>query len=440
VQPLLGLAYSAATESAQAVTELLGHHGERSNRTDEAKWLRAVRDRSGLLARYREWATTHRSRDRPLLWIHAPSVGEGLQARPILERLRANRPDLQIAYTFYSPSARPFADALRPALADFTDYLPFDTVAGANAALDALAPTALIFSKLDVWPVLVDRAATRHVRLGLISATLAPSSSRLNPIARAVLSDAYAHLDAVGAIAEGDATRLATLGVRPSTITVTGDTRYDQVWSRAHAAKAAHGDHSDRPRPIHSNQRVLVAGSTWPSDESVLLDAWRTTPNRPTLVIAPHEPTPAHLAAIERWAATAGIPTARLGAPTADRAELVIVDRLGVLGDLYGTADMAYVGGAFHAAGLHSTLEPAAFGVPVLFGPRYQASRDADLLIAAGAAHSVANRGDLIRWLTLWVADDTARRAAGQRAQDVVRQGLGAADRSVALIARLLGG
>jgi 3-deoxy-D-manno-octulosonic-acid transferase len=421
VQPLLGLAYSAATNAAQTVTELLGRHAERS--TDEAKWLRAVRDRSGLLARYREWAATHRAHDRPLLWIHAPSVGEGLQARPILERLRANRPELQIAYTFYSPSARSFADSLRPTLADFTDYLPFDTVAGANAVLDALAPTALIFSKLDVWPVLVARAADRHVHLGLVSATLAPSSSRLNSIARAVLGDAYARLDAVGAIAEDDATRLASLGVRPSTITVTGDTRYDQVWSRAQ-------------KTTHSNQGVLVAGSTWPSDESVLLDAWRNTPNRPKLIIAPHEPTSAHLAAIERWAAAAGIPTARLDAQVA---ELVIVDRLGVLGDLYGIADMAYVGGAFHAAGLHSTLEPAAFGVPVLFGPRYQASRDATLLIAAGAAHSVASQGELTRWLTLWSTDDATRRTAGQRAQDVVRQGLGAADRSVALIDRLLG-
>jgi 3-deoxy-D-manno-octulosonic-acid transferase len=431
VYRLLGPAYSAATTAAQAVTDVLGRYGggERSDRSDEPKWLRAVRDRRGLLARYREWAATHRSRDRPLLWIHAPSVGEGLQARPILERVRANRPDLQIAYTFYSPSARPFANSLRPALADFSDYLPFDTVAGADAALDALAPTALIFSKLDVWPVLADRAAARHVRLGLASATLAPSSSRLNPIARAILHDAYARLDAVGVIAEGDATRLATLGVRPSTITVTGDTRYDQVWSRAHATP---------PRPRYSGQTVLVAGSTWPSDESVLLDAWRGTPNRPKLVIAPHEPTPAHLAAIERWAAGAAIPTARLDAPNADRAEIVIVDRVGVLGDLYGIADMAYVGGAFHAAGLHSTLEPAAFGVPVLFGPRYHASRDADLLIAAGAAHSVADRGQLIRLLTLWVTDDAARRAAGQRAQDVVRQGLGATDRSVALIERLL--
>jgi 3-deoxy-D-manno-octulosonic-acid transferase len=430
MHPALRLAYSTTTNSVQAVTELLGRYGERADGADQAKWLRAVRERRGLLARYTAWGAAHRSRDRPLLWIHAPSVGEGLQARPILERVRANRPELQVAFTFYSPSARSFANALRPTLVDFTDYLPFDTVAGADAALDALAPTALIFSKLDVWPVLVARAADRRVRLGLISATLAQSSSRLGPIARAFLRDAYAHLDAVGAIAPEDATRLATLGVRPSTITVTGDTRYDQVWARAHAG------HPQRRFP---NQRVLVAGSTWPSDESVLLDAWRNTEHRPKLVVAPHEPTPVHLAAIERWAAHAGIPSARLDTPGADQAEIVIVDRVGVLGDLYGSADIAYVGGAFHAAGLHSTLEPAAFGVPVLFGPRYQASPDAERLIAAGAAHGVADRVELTRWLERWATDDAARGAAGQRAVDVVRQGLGAADRSFALIDRLLG-
>jgi 3-deoxy-D-manno-octulosonic-acid transferase len=374
--------------------------------------------------------------------MHAPSVGEGLQARPVLELLRTpgptleplRTPDLQVVYTFFSPSAETFARTLlQTGLADFTDFLPFDTVPAANAILDALDPTALVFSKLDVWPILVQRAAARGVRLGLISATLSASSSRTTGLARALLSDAYARFDTVGAIDQADADRLVTLGVRPDVITITGDTRYDQVWARSHPIL-------DREFSWNDTRLTIVAGSTWPSDERVLLPAWRQAVPKARLVIAPHEPTQAHLSAIEAWARAADVRYARVDDPDAAAADLVLVDRVGVLGDLYATADIAFVGGAFHAAGLHSTLEPAAFGVPILFGPRYYASRDAAVLLAAGAARSVPTIADLAAQIREWATDDSARRDAGSAAREVVRQGLGAAQRSAAIVGRLLTG
>ena len=136
------------------------------------KLLRTFAARRGLRGRYAAFA---RSPNRPLLWMHAPSVGEGLQARPVLELARARLPDAQIAYTYFSPSAERFAQSLD---VDFRDVLPFDARTDARAALDALAPTALVFSKLDVWPTLARESARRGVRLGLISATLAGGSSR----------------------------------------------------------------------------------------------------------------------------------------------------------------------------------------------------------------------------------------------------------------------
>jgi 3-deoxy-D-manno-octulosonic-acid transferase len=116
---------------------------------------------------------------------------------------------------------------------DFRDYLPFDTPGDARTALDALAPTALVFSKLDVWPVITRAARARGVKLGLISATVSRGSSRRSRAATNLLRDAYASLDAVGAVDDADADRLVQLGVRPRVISITGDTRYDQVWLRA---------------------------------------------------------------------------------------------------------------------------------------------------------------------------------------------------------------
>src|SRR4029077_15892242 len=130
------------------------------------KLARGLEGRRDLTARLSDWATTHRDPRRPLIWIHPPSVGEGLQAKPVLEMLRSSHPDWQLAYTFFSPSAERLARSLP---ADVADYPPWDPPAGVPAALDALKPTALVFSKLDVWPELTLGAATRGVKLGLIS-------------------------------------------------------------------------------------------------------------------------------------------------------------------------------------------------------------------------------------------------------------------------------
>jgi 3-deoxy-D-manno-octulosonic-acid transferase len=119
---------------------------------------------------------------------------------------------------------------------------------------------------------------------------------------------------------------------------------------------------------------------------------------------------------------------------------VVLVDRVGVLGDLYALADAAYVGGGFHAAGLHSVLEPAAFGAPVLFGPRHTNSRDAGLLLEAAGGAMVPDVSTLIATLSTWIIDAPSRDEAGARARILVQNGLGAAERSWALVAELLDG
>jgi len=156
------------------------------------------------------------------------------------------------------------------------------------------------------------------------------------------------------------------------------------------------------------------------------------------LIIAPHEPTPAHLGSITDWARRSGISAAALSSTMAAATDVVIVDRVGVLGDLYSLASIAYVGGGFHPAGLHSVLEPAAFGAPVLFGPGYQMSRDAALLLQTGGAVSVADERTMVTGVTRWLRDEAKRKEAGENARALVREGLGAADRAFDIVARLL--
>jgi 3-deoxy-D-manno-octulosonic-acid transferase len=423
MSPPLRIGYEGVAQLARALAAIVP--------PSRHKLLQTFAARRGVRARF---AAFERGVGTPLLWMHAPSVGEGLQARPVLELFRARAPRTQLAYTYFSPSAARFAEALD---VDFRDVLPFDTIGDARVALDALDPTALVFSKLDVWPTLAREASRRGSRLGLVSATLAAGSSRSGGFASALLRDAYARLDAVGAISADDAQRLVSLGVRAANVRVTGDTRYDQVWARAEAADPGSG----LLAPLRSDRATLVAGSTWPADERPLLEAWARLRRRipdARLIIAAHEPTPAHLAPIDRWCERSGLRGAHLGDAASADADVIVVDRVGVLGDLYALADVAFVGGGFHDAGLHSVLEPAAFGAPVIFGPQHRNSRDAALLLDAGGAVTAGDAWSLEAALEYWLTDVDMRRAAGDAARAVVRKGLGAAERSYALVAELM--
>jgi 3-deoxy-D-manno-octulosonic-acid transferase len=410
----------------------LAHALVRAVPAGNSKFRRGLSARRGLVERYQRWSSTSRDTARPLIWFHAPSVGEGLQAEPVIELLRRRRPDVQIAYTFYSPSAEQFAQSLN---ADFTEYLPFDTVANAKSIIAALRPNAIVFSKLDIWPAFTEEAASAGIPVGVISATLTESSGRRGVLARAFLADAYRAIDSVGAIDDKDAEHFREAGVRPDRIRVTGDTRYDQVWARAQRPP------STLVQSMRSSRPTLVAGSTWPSDEAHLFRAWSKVRDKipdARLVIAPHELAAAHFASVERWARGRALRLARIDDRDAPDADVVLVDRFGILGDLYALADVAYVGGAFHSAGLHSVLEPAAFGAPVLFGPRHDRSRDAAKLIEAGGGAAVTGDADLSLRLSDWLGSLPARDSAGAAARAMVASAAGAAERSFQLVSELL--
>ncbi|HET7790686.1 MAG TPA: glycosyltransferase N-terminal domain-containing protein [Gemmatimonadales bacterium] len=407
----------------------------------DSKIARGIEGRRGLLERLERWAGASRDPARPLVWVHAPSVGEALQAKPVLEALRADRPEWQLAFTYFSPSAERLARSLP---VDVADYAPFDRPGPVARALELLSPRALVFSKLDVWPELTLAAAARGVRLGLISGTVAPKSSRLSWPSRSFTRPAYHALDRIGAISDEDGRRLARLGARRDAITVTGDTRYDSV-----AERAARCDTAREPLATLAQARTetftVVAGSTWPGDETVLLAAFadlRQKEPRTRLVIAPHEPHPDHLAGIAAQAAAAGLPRpVRLSQLDRARdAAVIVVDRVGILADLYALADAAHVGGGFHRAGLHSVLEPAVLGVPVTFGPRWTMSRDAGILLARGGAVALPADGRNAlhaQWL-VWLHDAGARGAAGKIGRAVVEAGRGASERTTKLVMELV--
>lgn len=431
------------------------------------KVRRGLRGRRLALQRLAEWSFLSRDRERPLVWFHAPSVGEGLMAQAIIAALREREPGVQVAFTHFSPSAERLADQVG---ADVSAYLPWDLRYDVRRALDFLRPGAIAFVRTEVWPVLTREARLRRVHMALVNAVLPEGSSRLAAGARMMLEPVYRRLEAVGAVSEDHAARYTRMGVPAGRVQVTGDARFDQVWQRAvslglrswraeidvngRSWEIVSGRHKEwdegaqtrRPlfRLLHDpDTTTLVAGSTWPGDERVVVPAFAAAERsrRMRLIIAPHEPSEAHLSALERRLDRHGVSHARLGVlETAGRSvpDVVVVDRVGVLAELYALASAAYVGGGFHAAGLHSVVEPAALRMPVLFGPGHGNAREAGDLLEAGGAAVVQTPADMKQWLITFQSDPETRRRMGEAAEGYVRSQLGAAERNAQLILDLL--
>jgi 3-deoxy-D-manno-octulosonic-acid transferase len=404
-----------------------------------AKIRTGHRARLGSVGRLRRWADASRDPERPLVWFHASSVGEGLQAESVLEELRRLQPDCQYVYTHFSPSAEPLARRLA---VDTADYLPYDRPAAAEDLLGALSPTLLVFAKLDLWPELATRAAERGTRVAIVAGTVSRGSGRLRWPARSLLRPGYATVTAAGVISQEDGDRLATLGVPAEHIRVLGDPRFDSAARRVQAVAV-----DDPLFRFGAGAPTLVAGSTWRRDEAVLLDGFaRVRIRHPDarLILVPHEPTAGHLRAVERAAGLQGLPSPVRLSVADSPVPLLLVDRVGVLAALYGVGSMAYVGGGFGGAGLHSVLEPAAWRLPVVFGPRWSNSRDAELLLNAGAAEALPESGPseagkvlCTQWET-WIGDPARRETQGRRAGEVVDRGRGASRRSAEMLAELI--
>ena len=401
------------------------------------RWRKGLEARKDAGLRLFTWAKSHREEGRPLVWFHAASVGEGLQAEAVLRELRRRCPECQIVYTHFSPSAAGLASRIE---ADAADYLPYDMSRNVDRLLSALKPDLLVFAKLDLWPELSTRAAWSGVHVAIIAGTVSPGSSRLRWPARTILQPGYRVVTAAAVVSSEDGSRLVRLGVEPEHIRILGDPRFDSVLEKVAGTSA-----QDPLLRFGRGAPTLVAGSTWPADDAVLLRAYagvRSTYPHARLILVPHEPVEDDLARIEQAAGDTGLPRpVRLSAAT-EATPLLLVDRVGILAALYGAGTMAYVGGGFGRAGLHSVLEPAAWSLPVAFGPRWTNSRDAALLLEAGGATALP-RGNaaglaLEKLWSNWIRDESGRIEQGKKARQVVERGCGASERSAEMLLQLI--
>jgi 3-deoxy-D-manno-octulosonic-acid transferase len=400
------------------------------------KLREAIAGRAGWQQRWSEAAG--RFARRPV-WFHVSSVGEFEQARPVITALARERPDAPVAVSFSSPSGLRFARR-KEALDDrnnikFIDYLPVDFSWNTRFCLDRLHPQLVVLVKFDLWPNLIWESRRQGVPVVLIDGTLSPSSHRLSAPGQWFYRSIYASLNKIIAISDSDAARFRSAVPDHPSITVAGDTRFDRVMDRKRQARPV-GFDVDR-----TGRRIVIAGSTWPRDEERLLPALAAAMKEyPDMIaiIAPHEPEPERIAALAGWAGANGLSHRRVSdGITVPPPRVILIDAVGILAEVYRMADIAYVGGGF-STGVHSVIEPAVEGLPVLFGPVHDNSFEALRLIEAEAAFPVRDQADMRNMFRKLLEDGSAREAAGARARRYVESQLGATEKCVEAIAEYL--
>ncbi|MEE8133434.1 MAG: glycosyltransferase N-terminal domain-containing protein [Gemmatimonadales bacterium] len=401
-----------------------------------ASWLpgkvgASVAGRRHAAGRWEQWAGRYR-RDGPLLWIHAASVGEALVMEPVVTRVRASLNCVQVVVSHSSPSV----EAWPLEFADHSDFIPADMRSDATRFLEAVRPSMLVIARRDLWPTIMGIVAAAVPVLIVGARATAPRQGFARGLSR-LYGRVLERVSWVGAVTEADARAWHALGVPASVIEVTGDPAYDRVLERIPDMVAIDGI-----RSWVSGRFTLVAGSVEPSDYPTVCDAaGRVLGANPgaRAIVVPHEPGPD---AAAHWAAMRGISTRvwRRGDAILDDPQLVVVAETGLLADIYALGDFAYVGGGFRRRMLHSVVEPAAYGLPVVCGPFFEAQWDAGVLADAGGlqvlSRAAAQAEFIDRWQ--WYAENPeARLKNGLVARGVLRGG--AAQRSADAIGARLG-
>lgn len=349
------------------------------------------------------------------LWMHCASLGEFEQGRPVLEAWRKEQPDSNILLTFFSPSGYDIRKDYPGA--DIVTYLPADTPRAARRFVELVQPDLVIFVKYEFWLRILQALFLRNIPVLLISATFRPGQiffKWYGGLWKKVLSG-FQH------IFVQDAASLELLqqhGIQGCTIA--GDTRVDRVLSIAEE-----GREIETIKHFTAGHRVFIAGSTWPPDEELLavllrenlLPGWK-------FIIAPHQISESNLRRLESLLPSETVRFSIINPEHTAQAAVLLIDNIGMLNALYRYGDLAYIGGGF-GTGIHNTLEPMAFGLPVIFGPKYKKFREAVEMVNHGGAVSVSD-ADSFRKAIAHFAVENHRQQARETALQYLHEQAGA--------------
>jgi 3-deoxy-D-manno-octulosonic-acid transferase len=348
------------------------------------------------------------------VWVHCASLGEFEQGRPVIEAIRKEKPHVKIIITFFSPSG--YEVRKNYPMADIICYLPPDTPGNAEKFIRMVDPAVVIFVKYEFWYNYLTVLGKKKIPLYLISGIFHRDQlffKWYGVFFRRMLDNFTWFFVQDHKSLE----LLETLGIQ--NVTVAGDTRFDRVAEISESAK-----HITQLEQFRGNEKLLLAGSSWRQDEEIISEYIRRFPDRMKWIFAPHEIDSGN---IERIIKLFKVKCARFSRFTANDADarVLIIDNIGMLSSAYRYADIAAVGGGFRK-GIHNILEPASWGVPVLFGPEHLKFREAVELIKLGGAFSFKNYSSFKEIIEKLLQDEQFLRKSAETAREYILKNAGA--------------
>jgi len=349
------------------------------------------------------------------IWFHCASLGEFEQGRPLIEHIKNNYPYFKIVLTFFSPSGYEIRKNYE--YADLVIYLPLDSKKNAKTFIKLVKPYAVFFIKYEFWYNYINELHKSNIPTYLISAIFRPNQIFFKPYGKwyRKILEKYSVIFVQNAASE----KLAITAGAKSVIK-SGDTRFDRVIEIFEKRNEI-----EKIDSFILNSRIIVAGSTWSEDETIILNWFMSAPENIKLIIAPHNISISRIKSLCLKINAPYCLYSKLDNANAKESKILIIDNIGMLSSLYYYAEIAYIGGGF-GKGIHNTLEAAVYGVPVVFGPNYKKFSEAIGLISNDAAFSVKDDEGFSRIINYLLNNEEARKVSSMQAKQYIDANKGA--------------
>ena len=350
-----------------------------------------------------------------VIWMHVASLGEFEQGLPVIEKIKDAYPKYKILITFFSPSG--FEIKKNSTSADCITYLPLDTKKNSQEFLSIVQPKLALFVKYEVWPNYIKELQKRQIPTLLISAIF--NSEQIyfkwyGSFMRNTLT-CFSHI-----FVQDLASKELLQGIHYNTVTLSGDTRFDRV------SEILDRDNSlEFMRNFKGSSPCFVAGSTWPEDEAILTAYINASPQNIKYLIAPHNIDKKQVNFLKKSISKKVLCYSEIKDNNTKDYQVLLIDTIGLLTKIYNYADLAYVGGGF-STGLHNTLEPAVFGIPVIIGPNYDGFKEAEDLVSLKGITPINNAKTFKILMNRFLEDATFLENTGLINKNYVTANIGA--------------
>ncbi len=356
------------------------------------------------------------SPDDMTIWFHCASLGEYEQGLPVFEEIKKDYPNHKIILSFFSPSG--FEIRKNSPIADIVVYLPLDTKKNAQAFIDLIHPELVIFVKYEIWPNYLNALKSKGIKTLLISALFRKNQIHFKwygNLMRQALS-AFEHI-----FVQDPVSKENLESINFQNVTISGDTRFDRVTNQLKV---------DNNLPdiaiFKNNERCIVCGSTWPEDETVLIDYINKVQHKVKFIIAPHNIKTRQIEQLQYQLKTKAVLYSEKEGRDLSRYNVLIIDSIGLLSRIYSYANIAYVGGAIGNTGLHNTLEPAVFGVPIIIGNNHSKFPEAQKMISKGGMFSIKDKRELESTINKLLENKVFTIESGRKSLEFIKENQGA--------------